>query len=76
MAQALAEVGVRGIAIMDVQQELGERAARELSEETGVDVRFYRVDVRDGQAMGETVQDIVDHYGALDILVNAAGIAE
>ena len=76
MAQALAEVGVRGIAIMDVQQELGDKAARELSEQTGVDVRFYRVDVRDGQGIGQTVRDIVDHYGALDVLVNAAGIAE
>lgn len=76
MAQALAEVGVRGIAIMDVQQELGEKAARELSEQTGVDVRFYRIDVRDGQAMGQTIQDVVDHYGQLDVLINAAGIAE
>lgn len=76
MAQALAEVGCRGIAIMDVQQDLGEKSARELSEQTGVDVRFYRVDVRDGQGMNQTVQDVFDHYGALDILVNAAGIAE
>jgi NAD(P)-dependent dehydrogenase (short-subunit alcohol dehydrogenase family) len=76
MAQALAEVGVRGIAIMDVQQELGEKAARDLTEQTGVDVRFYRIDVRDGQAMGQTIQDVVDHYGQLDVLINAAGIAE
>ncbi|RMZ06959.1 hypothetical protein D0862_04423 [Hortaea werneckii] len=76
MAQALAEVGCRGIAIMDVQQDLGEKSARELSEQTGVDVRFYRVDVRDGQGMNQTVQDVFDHYGALDILVNAAGIAD
>ncbi|KAK5125050.1 hypothetical protein LTR85_001241 [Meristemomyces frigidus] len=76
MAQALTEVGVRGIAIMDVQQELGDRSARELSEQTGVDVRFYRVDVRDGQAMGQTVQDVVDHFGELNILINAAGIAD
>ena len=76
MAQALAEVGVRGIAIMDVQQELGDKAARTLSEQTGIDVRFYRIDVRDGQAMGQTIQDVVDHYGQLDILINAAGIAE
>ncbi|KAK1046070.1 hypothetical protein LTR74_018015 [Friedmanniomyces endolithicus] len=61
---------------MDVQQELGDKAARELSEQTGVDVRFYRVDVRDGQGIGQTVRDIVDHYGALDVLVNAAGIAD
>ncbi|QIX01883.1 hypothetical protein AMS68_007400 [Peltaster fructicola] len=76
MAQAFSEVGVRGIAILDVQQELGDKAAKQLSEQTGVDVRFYRADVRDGQAMNETVQDIVDHYGALDILINAAGIAD
>jgi NAD(P)-dependent dehydrogenase (short-subunit alcohol dehydrogenase family) len=76
MAQALAEVGVRGIAIMDVQQELGDKAARELSEQTGIDVRFYKVDVRDGPAMGQTVHDVVEHFGDLNVLINAAGIAE
>jgi len=76
MAQALSEVGIRGIAIMDVQQELGDKAARELSEQTGIDVRFYKVDVRDGGAMSQTVQDVVEHFGRLDILINAAGIAD
>ncbi|KAK5696641.1 hypothetical protein LTR97_007945 [Elasticomyces elasticus] len=45
-------------------------------EQTGVDVRFYRVDVRDGQAIQQTCQDIADHYGGLDVLINAAGIAD
>lgn len=76
MAQALAEVGVRGIAIMDVQPELGDAAARELSEQTGIDVRFYQVDVRDAEAVGQTVRDMVEHYGSLDVLINAAGIAD
>lgn len=76
MAQALSEVGVRGIAIMDVQQELGDKSARDLSEQTGVDVRFYKVDVRDGQAIQQAVQDVADHYGAIDILISAAGIAD
>jgi len=76
MAQGLAEVGVRGIAILDVQQEIGDQAARELAEQTGVDVRFYRVDVRDGPSIRQTVQEIVDHYGEINVLVNAAGIAE
>lgn len=76
MAQALAESGCVGIAIMDVQTDVGDKAAQELSEQTGVDVRYYRVDVRDGGAMGRTVQDVEDHYGKIDILVNAAGIAE
>ncbi|KAF2764734.1 NAD(P)-binding protein [Teratosphaeria nubilosa] len=76
MSQALAEVGVRGIAIMDVQKDLGDKAARELSEQTGVDVRFYQVDVRDHSGIAQTMQDVVSHYGALDILINAAGIAD
>lgn len=76
MAQALSEVGIRGIAIMDVQQELGDRSAKELSEQTGVDVRFYKVDVRDEKAVQEAVQDVHEHYGQIDILISAAGIAE
>lgn len=76
MTQALAEAGIKGIAIMDVQQELGERSAKKLSEETGIDVRFYQVDVRDGAAMRQTVEDVDKHFGGLDILINAAGIAD
>ena len=76
MAQALAEAGVRGIAILDVQREIGDKAAQELGEQTGVDVRFYPVDVRDGESVGQTVQDVVDHFGAVNVLINAAGIAE
>ena len=76
MAQALAEVGVRGIAIMDVQQEIGEKSARELSEQTGIDVRFYKVDVRDSHAIHQAVQDVREHYGQIDTLISAAGIAD
>ena len=76
MAQAFAEVGVRGIAILDVQKEIGDNSARELSEQTGVDVRFYQIDVRDGDAVGKTIEDVVNHFGGLNILINAAGIAE
>jgi len=76
MAQALSEVGVRGIAIVDVQQEIGEKSARELSEQTGVDVRFYKVDVRDANAVQQAIADVNEHYGQVDVLVNAAGIAD
>ena len=76
MAQAMSEVGIKGIAILDVQQELGDKSARELSQQTGVDVRFYKVDVRDANAIHQAIQDVVDHYGHIDVLINAAGIAE
>lgn len=76
MTQALAEVGVSGIAIMDVNRELGDHAAQELSGQTGVDVRFYEVDVRDEQAISNAVEDVVNHFGKIDVLISSAGIAE
>jgi len=76
MAQGLAEVGVKGIAIMDVGADYGTQAAKQLTRETGVDVRFYQVDVRDGAAISGAVKDIVAHYGHIDVLINSAGIAE
>ena len=75
MAQALAESGVKGIAILDLLQD-GEQAARELSEQTGVDCKFYPVDITKEAMVEQTVQQIADHYGRIDVLVNSAGIAE
>ena len=76
MAQALAEVDVSGIAIMDIQEELGDQAAAELASQTGIDVRFYQVDVRDEHAIADAVDDIVGHFGKIDVLISSAGIAE
>lgn len=75
MAQALAEAGVRGMAILDLLPE-GEQAARELAEQTGVDVLFYPIDITQELVVQQTVQDIMDHFGRIDILINSAGIAE
>jgi len=76
MAQALCEVGVKAIAIMDVQQELGDQSASELHESTGIPVQFYKVDVRDADAIQEVVANVVDTFGSVDVLINSAGIAE
>lgn len=76
MAQALCEVGVKAIALMDVQQELGDQVAAELHSNTGIPVKFYKVDVRDGSAVQEVVANIVDTFGSVDVLINSAGIAE
>lgn len=76
MAQALCEVGVKAIAIMDVQQELGDQAAAELHDSTGIPVQFYKVDVRDQSAIQEVVANVVDTFGSVDVLINSAGIAE
>ena len=76
MAQSLAEVGAKAIAIVDVQQDLGDKAAAELHKSTGVPVQFYKVDIRDGNAIAEVVSKVTETFGSIDILINSAGIAE
>lgn len=76
MAQAFAESGVHGIAIMDLREDRGQIVARELSRQTGIDVRFYSVDVTNEIQVQNAVDDIVGHYGRIDVLLNSAGIAE
>ncbi|KAF2494513.1 NAD(P)-binding protein [Lophium mytilinum] len=76
MAQAMAEVGAKGIAIIDQKRDIGVPAAEELSAQTGVDVRFYQVDIRDSAQIAGAVKDIKEHYGQIDVLVNSAGIAD
>lgn len=76
MAQAFAEVGVKSIAILDVRQDLGDQAAAEMFESTGIPTSFYAVDIRDGNAVAKVVDKISKSFGSVDILVNSAGIAE
>jgi NAD(P)-dependent dehydrogenase (short-subunit alcohol dehydrogenase family) len=76
MAQALAEVGVKAIALLDVQQETGDAAAAALHESTGIPVQFYKVDIRDAKAVSEVVTKVAEEYGSLDVMINSAGIAE
>jgi len=76
MAQALAEVGVKAIVLIDVQQEIGDAAAAELHESTGIPVQFYKVDIRDAKAISEVVTKVAEEYGSLDVMINSAGIAE
>ncbi|KAJ5683628.1 D-arabinitol 2-dehydrogenase [Penicillium macrosclerotiorum] len=76
MARACAEAGAKNIVIFDANQELGDEAAAELHEKTGLPISFYRVDVRDAAAITAAVEACVEKYGAPDVLVNSAGIAD
>ncbi|KAK4241473.1 hypothetical protein C8A03DRAFT_30334 [Achaetomium macrosporum] len=76
MARACAEAGAKAIAIFDANQDLGDEAAAELHQKTGLPVSFFKVDVRDGNAINAAVQNVVDLYGTPDVLVNSAGIAD
>ncbi|EAA28296.1 hypothetical protein GE21DRAFT_9112 [Neurospora crassa] len=76
MARACAEAGAKAIVIFDANQDLGDESAAELHQKTGLPVSFFKVDVRDGSAINAAVQNVVDLYGAPDVLVNSAGIAD
>ncbi|KAM0291307.1 hypothetical protein ACHAO9_003961 [Fusarium lateritium] len=76
MARACAEAGAKNIVLFDANQELGDEAAAELHDKTGLPVSFFKVDVRDGAAINAAVDEVVEHYGAPDVLINSAGIAD
>lgn len=76
MARACAEAGAKNIIIFDANQELGDEAAAELHNKSGLPISFFKVDVRDAGGINAAVDACVERYGAPDVLVNAAGIAD
>ncbi|EPS29417.1 hypothetical protein PDE_04366 [Penicillium oxalicum 114-2] len=76
MARACAEAGAKNLVIFDANQELGDEAAAELHDKTGLPISFYRVDVRDAGAITASVEACVEKYGVPDVLINSAGIAD
>lgn len=76
MARACAEAGAKALVIFDANQELGDESAAELHGKTGLPVTFFKVDVRDGAAINAAVDSVVELYGAPDVLINSAGIAD
>jgi len=58
------------VVLCDVDPEAGEALAREL----GNGAVFYKVDVTNREAVQEWVDDVVDNFGRVDVLVNNAGI--
>jgi len=76
VSQALAEAGAKAVALLDVKQDLGDQAAAELHQTTGIPVQFYKIDVRDERAIAEAVAKISDDLGSVDIVLNSAGVVE
>lgn len=76
MSQALAEAGAQAVALLDLKQDLGDAAAAELHSSTGIPAQFYKVDVRDANAIADVVARIVSDLGSVDIVINSAGIVD
>lgn len=70
-AELFAAEGAR-VALCDVRDEEGQAVAREIGE----DAIYLSLDVTDEAAWLAAVQATADRFGALNILVNNAGIAE
>ncbi len=69
------EEGGQGVVITDVQDEIGENAARQLRD-AGHDVLYMHLDVTEEQDWTKVVDATLEHFGRLDILVNIAGILD
>ncbi len=68
-ALRFAEEGAK-VVICDVNEEAGKALLAELGPES----RFYKVNVADRQEAQAWVDDVVAHYGRVDVLINNAGI--
>jgi 3(or 17)beta-hydroxysteroid dehydrogenase len=67
-ARVLAAEGAK-VVITDVQDDLGEQAAAEIS-----GVTYFNHDVRDEARWEEVIAETLDQFGRLDTLVNNAGL--
>ncbi len=66
------EEGAR-VAIADIHVEKGEQLQRELAGK-GHDVLFVQTDVSNTESVKSFVQQVVDHFGKIDILCNNAAV--
>ncbi|KAG9238900.1 putative D-arabinitol 2-dehydrogenase [Amylocarpus encephaloides] len=78
MARACIEAGAKAMIIFDANPDLGVESAAELHEATNskIPVEFFAIDVRDAAAIENAVKVVVEKYGAPDVLINSAGIAD
>lgn len=71
-AKAFADLG-GAIVIWDLNVEAGKEFLSELKEDD-VPSLFRKVDVTNFEEVGEGIQEIIDNYGKIDVLINNAGI--
>ncbi len=72
IAQLMAEEGA-AVGVLELDAGLAERAAREITSDTGSRTAFAAADVSDEEAVRAGVQRIVDEIGSPTVLVNNAG---
>jgi NAD(P)-dependent dehydrogenase (short-subunit alcohol dehydrogenase family) len=72
MVRAMASVGMR-IAIADINKEVADKVAAEISEESGSEVIGVEANVLDKDSLEKAKAEINEKLGSIDVLVNGAG---
>ena len=73
IAQAYASQGAK-LALFARREERLQENVAEIEEKFGTEVMYAVTDVADVENIAESVKKVIDHYGRIDILVNAAGM--
>lgn len=68
------DFAIRGakVAVVDFNEELGLQTINEIVA-AGGESHFFKVDVTDYEQVKQCVQQVVDYYGTVDVLINVAG---
>ena len=72
MVKAMASVGIK-VAIADINKEVADKVAGEISAETGSQVIGVAANVLDKESLEQAKEEINQKLGDIDILVNGAG---
>jgi sorbose reductase len=75
MARALAKAGA-DIALVDLLVDQTQESANQIGQETGGRATGYALDVTDAEAVNRTFRQVEQDFGAIDILIGAAGIVD
>ncbi|ORX89338.1 NAD(P)-binding protein [Basidiobolus meristosporus CBS 931.73] len=76
MAEGLCSVGLKAVAILDLQESVGQEAVTKLRSLYSLQGKFYKVDVTNETSVNEVIDAVVRDFGSVDILVNSAGVAD
>ncbi|CDH58343.1 short-chain type dehydrogenase reductase [Lichtheimia corymbifera JMRC:FSU:9682] len=77
IVRAFAQAGASKIAILDVRDELGKEAAKEVGNEfPSCQVKYYHLDISNFDEVQALYEQIEADFGAIHVQVSNAGIAE
>lgn len=73
ISEELASLGC-DLALISTKRSIIENVGRDLQQKYGVDILPMQVDVKDSESMNKAVEKVIDKWGAVNFLINNAGI--